>query len=152
MALKILVALDLSEATPRILQVARRVSRQTEGELRLLHVAEAEPDFIGFDAAGPDVVRDQVAKEFRDEHKRIQEYAEALREDGLTASARLIQGPIVETVFKEAKRFEADMLITGSHGFGAIYDLLVGSVSRGLLKDADIPVLVVPIRDPSLKP
>ena len=67
MTMKILVAVDLSEATPRVLQVTERVARQSSGEVRLLHVAEAEPDFIGYDAAGPDVVRDQVAKEFRDE-------------------------------------------------------------------------------------
>jgi nucleotide-binding universal stress UspA family protein len=133
MAMKILVAVDLSEATPRVLQVTERVARQSSGEVRLLHVAEAEPDFIGYDAAGPDVVRDQVAKEFRDEHRSIQAYAEQLRE-------------------AEAKRFEADMLIVGSHGFGALYDLLIGSISRGILKDTDIPVLVVPIRDPSLRP
>jgi nucleotide-binding universal stress UspA family protein len=151
MTMNILVAVDLSEATPRVMQVTERVARQSEGKVRLLHVAEAEPDFMGYDA-GPEVVRDQVAKEFRDEHKSIQAYAEQLREAGLDASARLIQGPIVETVFNEAKRFEADMLIVGSHGFGAIYDLLIGSISRGILKDTDIPVLVVPIRDPSLRP
>ncbi|RZV38234.1 MAG: universal stress protein [Chromatiales bacterium] len=151
MTMKILVSLDLSEATPRVLQVTERMSRQSAGEVRLLHVAEAEPDFMGYDA-GPEVVRDQVAKEFRDEHRAIQKHADALREAGIEASARLIQGPIVETVLKEVKRFEADLLIVGSHGFGAIYDLLVGSVSRGLLKEADIPVLVVPIRDPSLRP
>lgn len=151
MTLKILVAVDLSEATPRVMQVTERVARQSGGEVRLLHIAEAEPDFVGYDA-GPEVVRDQVAKEFRDEHRAIQKHADNLREAGITASARLIQGPIVETVFKEARRFEADLLIVGSHGFGAIYDLLVGSVSRGLLKDAEIPVLVVPIRDPALRP
>ena len=57
MGMKILVAVDLSEATPRVLQVTERVARQSSGEVRLLHVAEAEPDFIGYDAAGPDVVR-----------------------------------------------------------------------------------------------
>ena len=151
MTMKILVALDLSEAAPRILQVTERMARQSSAEVRLLHVAEAEPDFMGYDA-GPEVVRDQVAREFRDEHRAVQKYADELREAGVDAGARLIQGPIVETVFKEAERFEADLLIVGSHGFGAIYDLLVGSVSRGLLKDAEIPVLVVPIRDPSLRP
>jgi nucleotide-binding universal stress UspA family protein len=127
--MNILVAVDLSEATPRVMQVTERVARQSEGKVRLLHVAEAEPDFMGYDA-GPEVVRDQVAKEFRDEHKSIQAYAEQLREAGLDASARLIQGPIVETVF----------------------NVLIGSISRGILKDTDIPVLVVPIRDPSLRP
>jgi len=149
--MNILVAVDISEATPRVMQVTERVARQSSGKVRLLHVAEAEPDFMGYDA-GPEVVRDQVAKEFREEHREVQMHAEALREAGIEASARLIQGPIVDTVFAEAKRFEADMLIVGSHGFGAIYDLLIGSISRGILKDTDIPVLVVPIRDPSLRP
>ncbi len=110
-----------------------------------MHVAEAEPDFVGFDA-GPDVVRDQIAKEFRDEHRAVQAHAESLRQAGIEASALLIRGPIIETVLNEAQRFEADLLIVGSHGFGAMYDLLVGSSSRGILKRSEIPVLVVPVR------
>ena len=146
MALKILVAVDLSDATGRVVQVAERIAAPMSGVVRLLHVAEAEPDFVGFDA-GPDVVRDQVAKEYRDEHRSVQAHADALRAANIDASALLIKGPIIETILNEAKRFEADLLIVGSHGFGAIYDLLVGSSSRGVLKDTDIPVLVVPIRD-----
>ena len=77
----------------------------------------------------------------------MQEYAEQLRDAGIDAKALLIKGPIVATILQQAKRFDADLLIVGSHGFGAIYDLLVGSASRGILKDTEIPVLVVPIRD-----
>jgi nucleotide-binding universal stress UspA family protein len=146
MALKILVAVDLSDATARVVQVAERIAGPMSGVVRLLHVAEAEPDFVGFDA-GPDVVRDQVAKEYRDEHRGVQAYAESLRDANIDAKALLIKGPIIETILNEAKRFEADLLIVGSHGFGALYDLLVGSSSRGLLKDTEIPVLVVPIRE-----
>lgn len=146
MALKILVAIDLSPATQRVIHVTERIAKPMSGIVRLMHVAEAEPDFVGFDA-GPDVVRDQVAKEYREEHRQLQAHADALREAGVDATALLIKGPIVETVMKEAERFEADLLIVGSHGFGALYDLLVGSSSRGILKGADIPVLVVPIRD-----
>ena len=146
MALKILVAVDLSDATARVVQVAERIAGPMSGVVRLLHVAEAEPDFVGFDAR-PDVVRDQVAKEYRDEHRSVQAHANALREADIDASALLIKGPIIETILNEAQRFEADMLIVGSHGFGALYDLLVGSSSRGVLKDTKIPVLVVPIRE-----
>ena len=146
MGLKILVAVDLSDATNKVIGVAQYLAKATEGEVRLLHVAEAEPDFVGYDA-GPEVVRDQVAKEFREEHRKVQEHADTLRQAGVSAKGLLIQGPIIETVLGEAKRFEADMLIVGSHGFGALYDLLVGSSSRGILRDSNIPVLVVPIRD-----
>ncbi len=146
MLLEVLAAVDLSSATVRVIQVTEQISKAMASEVRVLHVAEAEPDFVGFDA-GPDVVRDQIAKEFRDEHRAVQAHAESLRQAGIKASALLIQGPIIETVLNEAMRFEADLLIVGSHGFGAMYDLLVGSSSRGILKRCDIPVLVVPVRE-----
>ena len=146
MGLKILVAVDLSEATGKIIEVAEYLAKATQGDVRVLHVAEAEPDFVGYDA-GPDVVRDQLAKEYREEHRGVQAHADSLREAGVEAKALLIKGPIVETVLSEAKRFGAEVLIVGSHGFGALYDLLVGSSSRGILKDTKIPVLVVPVRD-----
>jgi len=146
MTLKILVAVDLSNATKRVIQVTERIARGMSGEAWVLHVAEAEPDLVGFDA-GPEVVRDQVAKEFREEHKAVQECTDTLREAGIEATALLIRGPIVETILQQAARIEADLLIVGSHGFGALYDLLVGSASRGVLKRSGIPVLVVPIKD-----
>lgn len=143
--MNILVSVDFSDATPRILRAAGRLTRALSGKLWLLHVAEPEPEFVGYEA-GPDVVRDQVAREYRDEHRRIQEYADAMRDEGLAVTALLIRGAIVETVIAEAERLDADLLIVGSHGYGAVYDLLVGSVSRGILKHAEIPVLVVPVR------
>ncbi|NQV86965.1 MAG: universal stress protein [Woeseiaceae bacterium] len=143
--MKIVVAVDLSEATDKVIRVTKYIAKATEGEVRVLHVAEAEPDFVGY-VAGPEVVRDQVAHELREEHRGVQALAETLRAAGIDATALLIQGPIIDTILSEAKRFEADMLIVGSHGFGALYDLLVGSSSRGILKACDIPVLVVPIR------
>jgi nucleotide-binding universal stress UspA family protein len=146
MGMKILAAIDLSDATAKIIAVVEYLAKATDAEVRLLHVAEAEPDFVGYDA-GPEVVRDQVAKEFRDEHRGVQKHADSLREAGVEAGALLIKGPIIDTVLKEATRFEADLLVVGSHGFGALYDLLVGSSSRGILKDMQIPVLVVPVRE-----
>jgi nucleotide-binding universal stress UspA family protein len=143
--MNILVSVDFSEATPRILQAAASLTRALSGKLWLLHVGEPEPDFVGYEA-GPDVVRDQVAREFRDEHRKLQEYADRMRDEGLPVTALMIQGPVVDTVIAEAERLEADMLVVGSHGYGAVYDLLVGSVSRGILKHAEIPVLVVPVR------
>jgi nucleotide-binding universal stress UspA family protein len=146
MKIKILVAVDLSAATARIVEVTERIAKGMSGEAWILHVAEAEPDLVGFDA-GPKVVRDQVAKEFREEHKQVQQYADTLREAGIEATALLIRGPIVDTVLQEAQRLEVDLIIVGSHGFGALYDLLVGSESRGILKKSEIPVLVVPVKD-----
>lgn len=146
MDIKILLAIDLSPASVRVVQVCERIGNAMSAAVRVLHVAEADPSFVGYDA-GPDVVRDQVAQEFRDEHRGVQAHADTLREAGLEATALLVQGPIVETILAEAKKMNADLLIVGSHGFGALYDLVVGSSSRGVLKNTEIPVLVVPMKD-----
>lgn len=70
--------------------------------------------------------------------------AESLRLKGLDAKGLLVQGSTVETILKQADKLEAQMIVMGSHGRGAIYKMLVGSVSEGVLHGAQCPVLVVP--------
>jgi nucleotide-binding universal stress UspA family protein len=144
--MNILAAIDISRATEAVVSTVERVARASGARVWLLHVAEPEPDFMGYEA-GPDVVRDQVAREYHEEHKAIQAHAQRLRDAGLDATALLIQGSIVETTLREATRLEVELLVVGSHGYGAVYDLLVGSISRGILKHSKIPVLVVPVQD-----
>ena len=144
--MNILVALDLSEASARVVEAASRVAKQSGAEVYLLHVAEPDPDFVGFDA-GPASVRLQVAEQFRKERSAIQEFAQGLRDEGIGATAMLVQGPTVATTLEQAKKLGATLIVVGSHGHGAIYDVLVGSYSAGILRKADVPVLVVPTRD-----
>jgi nucleotide-binding universal stress UspA family protein len=47
-------------------------------------------------------------------------------------------------VLAQAKRLKADVIVLGSHGHGAVYNLVVGSTANGVLKHAPCPVLVVP--------
>jgi len=84
--MKLLVAIDLSAASTRVIEVARQVALATHAHVYVLHVAEPEPDFVGFEA-GPGVVRDQVAEEFRQAHRAVQAFADSLREGGVEASA-----------------------------------------------------------------
>jgi nucleotide-binding universal stress UspA family protein len=56
----------------------------------------------------------------------------------------LLQGSIVETILKQAKKLDVEMIVMGTHGRGAVFKLLVGSVSEGVLRGAKCPVLVVP--------
>jgi len=67
-----------------------------------------------------------------------------LRQEGLDVTALLVRGPTAETIINESKKLEADMIIVGSHGRGAMHRLLVGSISEGVLRHAEKPVLVIP--------
>ena len=46
--------------------------------------------------------------------------------------------------FQQAREIAADLIVMGTHGHGSVYNLLVGSVTEGILKAAERPVLLVP--------
>lgn len=143
--MKLLVAVDFSDPTELILRVAKRLAKSLDASVWVVHAAEPEPDFVGYDA-GPEVVRGQVAKELREEHRRLQEYADELREAGVDATAMLVRGPTVEALLAMAEKQEADLIIAGSHGRGMVAEIFMGSVSQGLIRDGRWPVTVVPVR------
>jgi len=144
--MSILVAVDLSPASEKVVEAAGRVAKLTNAAVYILHTAEPEPDFVGYDA-GPEVVRTQVAQELRQEHRDVQALAGKLRNDGIDATALLVRGPTVETTLKEAESLKADLIVVGTHGHGAVYDVLIGSYSAGIIRKSKLPILVVPIRE-----
>lgn len=141
--MKLLIALDLSGATAKILDAVRNMPAGAALQARVLHVAEPNPDFIGYEA-GPEVVREQVAEEFRRQHSAVQQAASELRAAGVEASALLIQGATVDAIVEQAKEFQADLIVMGTHGRSALFDVFVGSVSQGVIRKSDVPVLLVP--------
>ena len=139
----ILVPVDFSDITTEVVETARKFAAAFEGRLVILNVAEPEPDFVGFEA-GPPAVRIATARDFKLERQRLDEIKTRLTAGGSDVLALHIQGPIVEKILHEAGEQQADLIVIGSHGHGAFYDLLVGSVTHGIIKDARCPVVVVP--------
>ena len=141
----VLVAVDFSDVTRRMLDAVLRIPAREGRKVVVLHVAEPDPEFVGWEA-GPGVVRKAVAMEFRRERHSIEEIASELREGGFDAVGLVVQGPTVVKILEEAERSGAGLIVVGSHGRGAAYDLAVGSVSAGVIRKAKVPVLVVPDR------
>jgi nucleotide-binding universal stress UspA family protein len=74
----------------------------------------------------------------------IQERLQAL---GLTSETVQRTGAPVSHILHEAEARKADYIVMGSHGHTAIYDLLVGSTTHGVLLRAPCPVVIVPPKD-----
>ncbi|WGI36031.1 universal stress protein (plasmid) [Mycolicibacterium aubagnense] len=64
----------------------------------------------------------------------------------LDVSGELMSGPPVPTLVDVSK--DAEMLVVGSHGRGAVDRILLGSVSTGLVHHAHCPVAVIRSQDP----
>jgi nucleotide-binding universal stress UspA family protein len=59
------------------------------------------------------------------------------------ADAVVVDKAPTEGILSEAKRFRADVIVVGWRGYGAVRGLLMGSVSRGVVRKAKCAVLVV---------
>ena len=141
--MKLLVAIDLSEASEKIFEKAAEIAKAFSAKMWLLHVADPEPDFVGY-KVGPQYIRDEQSSQYHIEHNKLQAYADKLRAEGISTTALLIQGSTAESIIREASKLDVDMIILGSHGRGAMYRLLVGSTSEGVLRKSECPVLIVP--------
>jgi len=159
---RILVPVDFSPAMEGVLALAREMARAFDAELHLVHVREiaAVPVFpaatIGYPGIGlpemgmagglPAGVAGCVPLDPPNEGKKTR--LDALRDEmtrsGLRAFAHERDGTVVEEVLQTAKEISANLIVMGSHGHGSVYNLLVGSVTEGILKAGRRPVLLVP--------
>ncbi len=143
--MKLLVAIDFSEVTTKILKKVSNLASLENDIIWLIHIASPHPDFIGYDV-GPVSERDFIAKKIQSKHKQLQEISKEMEAKGFDITPLLIQGPTVETILEEADKLGADIIVCGSHGHGMVFHFLVGSISKGLLQKSTIPLLIVPAK------
>ena len=142
--MNILVAVDLSPASAKVIEAARGVADLTGASIYVLHVVESEPDFIGYDA-DPEDLRARTAADFPLEYQGVLALTKKLQDEGLDAIDWLVRGPAVETTLKLADKLNVGLFIVGTHGHGSVYDVLIGSYSAEIIRKTKLPVLVVPI-------
>lgn len=140
----ILVTIDFDTESGLLIEKAYDLAIKFKSKIWILHIAEPEPDFIGY-AVGPQYIRDHRAEELREEHKILQKYAQELNNIGVEAEGLLIQGPTIEMIIEESVKLNTDLIIAGHHKHGFFYNAFVGSVSTELIKESDIPVMIVPL-------
>ncbi len=142
----ILAAVDFSTNSGAVVDTAAALAKGLDAKLFILHVAAPDPDFVGY-AAGPSEVRDTIAGALRAEHRDLEALAARASAGGIDTEPLMIQGPTIEAIVHKAGDLDADIIVVGSHGHGALLRALLGSVSMGVLRTAGRPVLIIPSRD-----
>lgn len=137
---RVVVPIDLSEPARAALDLGIEWSRvlgpeaADERDLRVLHIAPT----------GAELGLDQAA--IQAELEREAEQAIARTSTGeVDLRCQVVPGDAPATVIVEyAAREEADLVVMGTHGYGAVRRALIGSVASGVARDATCPVLLVP--------
>jgi len=139
----ILSLIDFSGLTDEIIQKSIELAGFYKAKCWIVHVAKGDPEFVGYEV-GPQYIRDDRAHKLRTEHHRLDELKKRVSDSGVEVESLLIQGSILETIFHEVEKLEIDMVILGSHGHGRLYEIFVGSVCEGVLRNVDVPILIIP--------
>jgi nucleotide-binding universal stress UspA family protein len=134
---KLLVAVDHSDITERVLAAARDLALLASAEVWVLHLREREV----MPRAG------LIATETIDEAQENVDAAVAeLTEAGVKAHGivrNTIYGYAAREIVAEARAEEVSAIIMGSRGRGDLAGLVLGSTAHKVIHLADRPVLVV---------
>ena len=134
----ILLAVDGSEYSHRAAEYAKSLAECYEANLLLVHVFAHTSDLLGYeDFEKLFSKRKSAAQAILDKAKEI------LGSTTLKVYEELIDGSEAEAILKIAETRQADLIVMGTRGFGAVKGLLVGSVSRKVLHLSACPVMVV---------
>jgi nucleotide-binding universal stress UspA family protein len=158
---RILVPIDFSDVTLRVIDLAQQLAKALDAEIHLVHVKEltaaAAPGTLGYGLAGmPELApmsgvplpvfypMPQTVPVDEDEKSKLTHWQDKIAQSGVKVTLHEPTGAVVEEILNEADVVNADLIVMGTHGHGAMYNLLVGGVTKGVLKRSTHPVLLVP--------
>lgn len=136
----ILVAIDFSDASSRVIQRAIDIARRNNVPLTLLHVVEYMPPM--------DIAYEPVPSiAWIDEEALLQRAKESLAkfctDNRITNEKQVVvSGAAKLEICQYARKNQCDLVILGSHGRHGI-QLLLGSTANGVLHDMPCDVLAV---------
>ena len=135
---KILVAVDHSEITPRVLDAARGLASLSNGEVWVIHLRERET--LGKTGL-------LTSRESADESEAdVTSVVDSLTKAGITAHAVVrdtVFGHAAREIVTEAQEHGADVIVMGSRGRGNLAGLVLGSTAHKVIHLADRQVMVV---------
>jgi nucleotide-binding universal stress UspA family protein len=137
---KILIATDGSPSAREAVEFGLELAGEHAAEVTFLHVVpildRSFADGIGVPAARPHRI-DEV------DRRPLEDALALASERDVDAKAELLAGLPADEIVAYADSIDADLIVLGSRGRGALATALLGSCSRGVLHEARRPVLVV---------
>ena len=148
----ILCPTDFSELSVGAVNYAAMLAETFKARLHLLHVVDQAYQY--WMATGPEAVPAAPAGPTPEElmetaTKQMEDFASQYVPEKVQASGEVISGRPFLEIIRVAKEKKSDLIVIGTHGRGALRQVLLGSVAEKVVRKAPCPVLSV--RDPGHK-
>ena len=138
---RILIPVDGSETSNRAVVAGLQMARENGGRIRLVHALDELAYLSGYEYSA------DLLKAARDQGSRVLEDAQVMAKSaGVPADGKLVETAgrrLGELVAEEARNWEADLVVVGTHGRRGMSRILLGSGAEQVLRLAPVPVLAV---------
>ena len=137
---KVLVPIVFTDTSRHVVHQVAWLARRFHAETMLLHVVPPLSYPAGVLESGHEITA-------RDLHAHVVQQAEqdldqAMRPelDGLAVTRVLLRGDPANEIVKTARDRNVDLIVMSTHGYGAFYRFLLGSVTAKVLHESHCPV------------
>ncbi len=147
----ILVPTDFSPEAHHAYGVALQIARQTDGHVTLLHVLEDIEESsggistLGSTMGGPGIDEIYPIKLMEATKRRLRALIAETQQlaAGVPVRESIKAGTIGEGILKAIQRYDADLVVLGTRGHGAVERFFRSSNTERLIRQAPCPVLTV---------
>lgn len=139
----LLVSVDFSACTRAVVNAAAELASAVDARW-ILHHSVMPPMITTEYGLGADMLREAIEIGERSARHQLEHLEDELTARGFNVDAVLTSGHPASNILELAEKRRADMIVLGSHGHTAFYDLLIGGTTHAVLKKARCPVLIVP--------
>lgn len=141
---KILVPVDGSEASTLGLNEAIKVAKTQGSQLRLVHIVNELILDYGY---SPGVYAANLIESLVKAGRNVLNAAEAdVQRQGVKVECVMLEsigGPAADIIVAQAKEWQADLIVMGTHGRRGLARMAMGSDAEQVVRAAGIPVLLV---------
>lgn len=131
---RILVPVDFSTISHKAYIFAKDLARNIGAEIHVLHVLDTH--FLTGVGHCTGKCREEM-------FEKLSLFYRKREKNGFAVQLHLREGKPHEEILKAAAELEADLIAIGSHGWTGIERYMFGNIARKVLKNSDIPVLVI---------
>ncbi|MEY4875003.1 MAG: hypothetical protein RL708_152 [Bacteroidota bacterium] len=148
---KILIALDYNPTAQKVAEVGYQLAKAIGANVTLIHVVIEPVYYTNTDYSpimGFNGYLDAGLYQFDDLKKISQQYLKQSKKHLNDDSIEMLlgEGDAADFILTTANKLQSDIIVMGSHSRQWLEDILLGSVTKKVLRHSNIPLFIVPTK------
>ncbi|OMQ11092.1 universal stress protein [[Flexibacter] sp. ATCC 35103] len=137
----ILVPTDFSEHAEDALKVAAQIAKKNSSEIIVLHMLELPSQMNDAVLGGASIPETMLF--MKKANEMLDEVSSRPYLDGIPVTEIVKMDKPIHGISQVSKDYNVDLIVMGSHGSSGIEELLIGSNTEKVVRNSEIPVLVI---------